>query len=139
MTRALGIARRMGAALLLAGALPAGADAAPLQTPDRTGKEFAVDLKGRKMRLPVLLALRMAAPSARRRIRGFLVGRSSPPPLLKEVVHDIRDSGALEECTAIARSHIARAKRSLASAADGVCRGALTWLAGSLLRAQKLE
>ena len=110
-----------------------------LQTQDRTGKEFAADLKGRRLRLPVLLALRMAPPSARRRIRSFLVGRSSPPPLLKGVVHDIRDSGALEECTAIARSHIARAKRSLAKAADGVCRGALTWLAGSLLREQKLE
>jgi hypothetical protein len=35
VTRALGIARRTGAALLLAGALPAGAGAAPLQTPDR--------------------------------------------------------------------------------------------------------
>ena len=110
-----------------------------LQTPDRTGKNFAVDLKGRKMRLPVLVALRTAPPSARRRIRSFLVGRNSPRPLLKEVVRDIRDSGALEKCTAAARSHVERAKRSLARFDDGVCKGALTWLAASLLHAQKLE
>lgn len=110
-----------------------------IHKPARTGKNFATDLKGRKMRLPVILALRMGTPRIREAIRRFLRGKKSSTAEVAKIAALIRTSGALEACSPLARRHRNLSLDSLYGVKTRLTRESLTWLAGSLLRAQRLE
>ena len=110
-----------------------------IHKPERTGKNFATDLRGRKMRLPVILALRLGRPRVRETIRRFLRRKKSSTAEVAKIAGLIRASGALEACTRLARRHRNSSLHSLSGVKTRLTRKSLTWLAASLLRAQRLE
>jgi geranylgeranyl pyrophosphate synthase len=110
-----------------------------LHRPERTGKNFATDLRGRKMRLPVVLALGLGTRGVRESIKRFLRGRKKSNAEVSKIAELIRSSGALEAGTQAARRHRDKSLDSLSGVKTPLTRKSLTWLAASLLRAQKLE
>jgi geranylgeranyl pyrophosphate synthase len=109
-----------------------------LQTPKQTGKSFASDLKGRKMRLPLILALRGRGHEAKW-LRRFLTGKSPGPSEVRTAARMIRESGALHECLRTAKRYLTRAVKNLSGVRNGVTVDSFAWLASTLLEAQGLE
>jgi len=98
------------------------------------------DLMNRRMRLPMLFALQMAAKPDAARLRSFL--KSVGPPKAQQLAamaDIIEGSGALEGCRQVALRHVATSKRALDGVKDSLSRERLHWLAATLLRAQDLE
>ncbi len=108
-------------------------------SPGQTGKNFATDLKQRRMRLPVILALARGSRSQKRWLRRFLESRDPSPRAVREAAALIRDTGAPQACLAIARQYLARSLRALDGVSSRYSHEHLAWLAGSLLRDQGLE
>jgi len=104
--------------------------------PSQTGKGLAPDLKGRRMRLPMILALRLSRPDQARLLRQFLrsphISRAATLAALKL----IRNSGALQTCQAKAQAYLRRAKEALTSVETPLTRERLAWLCDSLFTAQ---
>ncbi len=98
------------------------------------------DLMQRRMRLPMIFALRQAKPSGVARLRSFLKGKQPPTAgELSTVTAIIVESGALESCRRQALRHIAASRRSLVGLRNELSRERLRWLADTLLLAQGLE
>lgn len=98
-----------------------------------TGKPFAPDLQGRRMRLPVILALQLGAKNDVRWLKEFLKSSDNSRMVLLEAANRIKNSGALQVCQAVANDYITRSIRSLA-AIEGTPTGkSLTWLARRLV------
>ena len=98
------------------------------------------DLMNRRMRLPMVFALQMAAKREAAKLRSFL--KSAGPPKVQQLAsmaEIIEGSGALESCRSVALRHVAASKRALAGVTDPLSRERLHWLAATLLRAQGLE
>jgi geranylgeranyl pyrophosphate synthase len=104
---------------------------------DVTGKTFACDLKSRKMRLPMIEALRLSSGREAEVLRNFMGSRRSGVGL-RQVLRLIEDCGALKACQATARRYVARALNSLDSTKNRRIRENLRWLAESLFSAQML-
>lgn len=107
--------------------------------PAGTGKDFATDLKGRRMRLPMILALKLSGGKDAAFLKGFLRNRDSSRATLREVAKRIRESSALETCQAIARHYVDRSLESLSGMERSLTGQGLRWLSESLFRAQGLQ
>jgi geranylgeranyl diphosphate synthase type II len=74
--------------------------------PGDTGKSYGCDLANRRMRMPVMLALRLAPSREAKFLRGYLSEGSSRPPDIRRAVKVIEHSGALAECKKAATRHL---------------------------------
>lgn len=108
--------------------------------PRRAGLVAGSDLVMRRMRLPLILALRQAGREDAAALRRFL-NRSGPTGKREydRVARIITGSGALESCRRRAARHVAAARRALAGLEDRFSAGMLGWLAATLMAAQGLE
>lgn len=104
-----------------------------------SGKEFAADLRNRRMRLPVMLALRMASPQDAAFLRRFYRRSGSSASELRRAAAILRRSGALAICQRAAQRHISLALRALRGLRRTTSAARLYWLAAALMLAQGLE
>ncbi len=109
-----------------------------IDRPGVTGKSDAMDLRNRRMRLPVLLALERAAPREAQFLRALMENRRAGRAEIKRAREIIRRSGALEACLRAARRHLSSALLALSGIKPGPTTQNLRWLAGTLLAAQRL-
>ena len=106
---------------------------------DVTGKSYATDLKNRRMRLPMILALQKAAPRDVRFLKTFMRKARQSSADVERARTIIRASGAIAGCMRTARWHLARAGRTLSNMQESLSTRSLRWLAETLLTAQRLE
>lgn len=98
-----------------------------------TGKTYASDLKARRMRLPLILALRRANRSQRQLLNRFLHNDTPRQPSVAQVADIIRDCGALRASQLIANRYLTTALSALAKLPPSVTAERFRWLAESLL------
>ena len=104
-----------------------------------TGKNFAADLRNARLKLPLLLALRLSGGKDREFLKHLLTGGKPSGFELRHAVQIIQNSGAIAQCTGIARRYLARSLQALSHTHSQVSRTHLSWLSASLLAAQRLE
>ena len=104
--------------------------------PGEGWKSFASDLKGQRMRLPMILALRQGSRRDTRFLKGFLTKTRVSNADVHAAAKVIRNSGALEACRAIARGHLNRALDSISGMEPSLTTKNLRWLCESLFAAQ---
>lgn len=114
-------------------------DITDAQPAGETGKSPAADLKNRRVRLPVLLALAMASPRDAAFLRRFYRRRNASRSDLRRAAGILRRSGALADCQREAERHLSRALNALRGLRRGVPVARLKWLAETLIEAQNLE
>jgi geranylgeranyl diphosphate synthase, type II len=95
-----------------------------------TGKTYASDLKARRMRLPIIMALRLANRSQRQLLYRFLRNKT---PRIEQVATVIRDCGALQASLLVANRYLTSSLRSLAKLPPSLTTQRLRWLAERLL------
>ncbi len=105
-------------------------------TPSDTYKSARSDLRQRRMRLPMILALQFSKPRPRAILRGFLRCNQAS---VAEIVRIIEEVGAIEACQMIARRYLRRALRSLEPVQTRITRGSLHWLAEDLMNSWPLR
>jgi len=98
-----------------------------------TGKTYASDLKGRRMRLPIIMALRLANRSQRQLLDRFLRKKTPREPRIEQVAAVIRDCGALQASLLIANEYLTSSLRSLAKLTPSLTTQRFRWLAERLL------
>jgi geranylgeranyl pyrophosphate synthase len=98
-----------------------------------TGKTYASDLKGRRMRLPIIMALRLANRSQRQLLGRFLRGKTPREQHIEQVAAVIRDCGALQASLLIANQYLTSSLRSLAELPPSLTTQRFRWLAERLL------
>jgi geranylgeranyl pyrophosphate synthase len=99
-----------------------------------TGKTYASDLKRRRMRLPLILALRLANRSQRQLLHRFLRKNRTHQPRIQQVASVIRDCGALKASQRVASRYLSRSLRSLAKLPASITRERFGWLAERLFQ-----
>jgi geranylgeranyl pyrophosphate synthase len=108
-------------------------DIVDMLPPRETGKTYAGDLKGRRMHLPLIMAIRMANPSQKKLLHRFLRENAPHRPRIEQVATVIRDCGALEASQRIARRYLNASLRSLSKLPPGIATDHFRWLAKRLL------
>lgn len=68
---------------------------------EEVGKPLGIDIKEKKMTLPLIHALSKASWLERRRIMGIVRNESSKPKKVKEVIEFVRNSGGIEYAQAV--------------------------------------
>jgi geranylgeranyl pyrophosphate synthase len=104
-----------------------------------TGKTFASDLKGHRMRLPLIMALRMTNKKDAAFLKRFLLQKKFAEADLKACIQIILNCDAIPACKSRASSYLKRSLKSISSMRKGLTRSSLTWLSESLLAAQGLN
>ena len=102
-----------------------------------TGKDFAADLKNRRLRLPMILALKMTTNRDFEKLTDFLNKKGNSD--LNLIVAIVTKCGAIEKCVAIARRYIQRGQKLLTCLAKTTTRHSLEQLLDDLLHKQLLE
>lgn len=97
-----------------------------------TGKTYASDLKGRRMRLPIIMALRLANRSQTQLLHRFLRRDTPHRPSIDQVATVIRECGALEASQRIASRYLSSSLCSLAKLPPSVTKERFQWLAERL-------
>lgn len=98
-----------------------------------TGKTYASDLKGRRMRLPIIMALQLANRSQRQLLHRFLRKKALRKQSIEQVAAVIRDCGALQASLLIANRYLNSSLRSLARLQPSLTTQRFRWLAERLL------
>lgn len=101
-----------------------------------TGKTYASDLKRRRMRLPIIMALRLCDRSQRKVLDRFLRKGATDETTIPQVVTVIRDSGALKASFFMANQYLATSLRSLAKLPPSITTERFHWLVERLLLCQ---
>ena len=99
-----------------------------------TGKTYASDLKVRRMRLPLIMALRLANRGQRQLLYRFLSRDVDRRPGIEQVATVIRHCGALEASQRIARRYLRASLGRLSKLPPSVTAERLRWLAERLFR-----
>ena len=107
-----------------------------LDTSADTGKSSGRDLVNRRMRLPIMLALRMANSRDARLLRRFMTETSTSRGKVREAVRVIQRSGALEGCKKAAQHHVTQSISALRRLSLTLPVQRLEWLSRTLLRTQ---
>jgi geranylgeranyl pyrophosphate synthase len=94
-----------------------------------TGKSYASDLKGRRMRLPIIMALRLANQRQRQLLESFLRRKNPREWRIDQVAAVIRESGALRASMLIANQYVTRSLRILTELPPSITRERFRWLA----------
>lgn len=97
-----------------------------------TGKTYASDLKRRRMRLPLIMALRLANRSQRQLLYRFLGKNTERHSRIEQVATFIRHCGALEASQRIARCYLSTSLRRLSKLPPSVTAERFRWLAERL-------
>jgi geranylgeranyl diphosphate synthase, type II len=100
----------------------------------QTRKTYASDLKGRRIRLPLILALRLANRSQRELLHCFLRKNTTRQLRVEQVAAVIRDCGALRASQRIANRYLSSSLRSLTKLPAGVTAQRFRWLAERLFQ-----
>ncbi len=98
----------------------------------KTGKTYASDLKGRRMRLPLITALRLANRNQAELLHRFLRKDTAHQPRVEQVAAVIRDCGALEASRRQARRYVSSCLRSLSKLPTSLTTERFRWLAERL-------
>jgi geranylgeranyl pyrophosphate synthase len=109
-----------------------------VHSPGKTGKNFATDLRQRRVRLPLLMALQLGSRETRRWLRRFLRHDNPLPAEIVRTAALIEDTGSLDACKRIANRYLAKSLQALSGVESKLTREHLGWLSESLLRAQGL-
>jgi geranylgeranyl pyrophosphate synthase len=104
----------------------------------QTGKSQSPDLKGRRMRLPIILALQSGRPSDAKLLRDFLGSTGTSDADIIAAARTIRNSGVLETCKSTAQRYLRRAKKALEAITNPLTADRLGWLCDSLFTVQEL-
>lgn len=104
----------------------------------QTGKSLSPDLKGRRMRLPIIVALQASRSRDAKLLRQFLRSSGTSDADIIAAVRIIQNSGALETCKSTAQRYLRRAKKALEAITNPLTAGRLGWLCDSLFAAQEL-
>ena len=109
-----------------------------VEKPKRAGMAAGSDLMNRRMRLPLLHALRQADPEGRAELRDFVAHRGADERQYDRIARIIAGSGAMETCRMAAQRQVTASLRALRvlRPAHGV--RMLGWLAETLMKAQGL-
>jgi geranylgeranyl pyrophosphate synthase len=107
-----------------------------INLPAETGKSYGCDLVNRRMRLPALLALRLAGRHDASFLRRYLSDNSSGRGNPRKAARVIERSGALGECKKAAQRHLTQSLSALRRLPQTVPVQRLAWLSQTLLRAQ---
>lgn len=99
----------------------------------QTGKTYACDLKGRRMRLPLILALRLANQEQRKLLRLFLRNDPARRPRIEQVAAVIVNCGACQASQSAARHYLRASLSTLSRLEPGITVTRLRWLAERLL------
>jgi heptaprenyl diphosphate synthase len=116
-------------------------DIVDVQPSALSGKDFATDLRNRRMRLPVILALQLASARDAAFLRG-LYRKARPQDQgrdLRRAARILRRCGALAACRREAGRHISQALEALRGLRRTTPLARLRWLAETLLEAQELD
>ena len=108
-------------------------------SPAETGKSYATDLRNRRMRLPVILALRMASRQDAAFLRRLYRKPGAPASEVRRAAAILRRCGALASCKKGADRHISQALAALRGLRPSAPVARLRWLAETLMEAQNLE
>jgi len=100
----------------------------------QTGKTYASDLKGRRMRLPLIMALRLANRGQRELLRRFLSANRARRPGIEQVAAVILGCGACQASQRVARYYLRSSLSSLSKLEPGITAERFRWLAGRLLK-----
>jgi len=104
-----------------------------------TGKTYATDLKNRRMRLPVILALQMAGDRDRKFLREVFGKSRLVSDDIERARCIIRDCGAVDACRRSAKDHLSKGVRHLSRMRSSLTTRNFKWLSDTLLTAQRLE
>lgn len=74
------------------------------------GKPLGIDIKEKKMTLPLIYALNKAARSDKRRVINIIKNRSDEPKQVSEVIAFVKDSGGIEYATTAMEQYVQQAK-----------------------------
>jgi geranylgeranyl pyrophosphate synthase len=99
-----------------------------------TGKTYASDLKVRRMRLPLIMALRLANRGQRQLLHRFLSSDIDRRPPIEQVATVIRHCGALEASQLIAKRYLRASLGRLSKLPPSVTAERFRWLAEGLFR-----
>ncbi len=102
-----------------------------------TGKPLAPDLQARRMRLPIILALRMGEKGDRKWLKDFLRSKDNSKAVLREAANRIRKTGALDVSQMVANNYLIRSIRNLDAMKGTPTANALTQLAQRLVDASR--
>lgn len=114
-------------------------DIVDLQPSSETGKDFAADLRNRRMRLPVILALQLAGARDAAFLRGLYRKSRRKARDVRRAAGILRRCGALKACEREAERHISQALDALRGLRPTTPVARLRWLAETLLETQDLE
>jgi len=114
-------------------------DIVDLQPSALSGKDFATDLRNRRMRLPLMLGLKLASARDAAFLRGLYRKARPKGRDLRRAVGILRRCGALEACQREAERHISRALEALRALPRTTPLARLRWLAETLLETQDLD
>lgn len=82
--------------------------------PERTGKDYGVDIRKRRMRLPLIIALQTATAGERLVLRKYLTNSSIPERHeVRRIARIIKNVGAIEYCRKVMRRYVNKAMGSL--------------------------
>ena len=109
-----------------------------IDSEDVTGKNYAADIKNRRMRLPVIVSLAAGSSGDLRNIHNAFRKKRLSSAEIKRTAQVIRESGALDACRRIAKQHLSQAVRHLGLMNQSLSTRSLKWLCDTLLTAQRL-
>lgn len=92
---------------------------------ETTGKPAGLDLRERKVTLPLIAALRTASPAARRRVEQLFTEDSPSDTAIADVVDIVKVAGGLEYARRRGEQYASRAAEALAALPDTSAREAL--------------
>jgi heptaprenyl diphosphate synthase len=100
--------------------------------PSDTGKDFATDLRRKRLRLPTLLALRDGPPTCRRALRNYLAHGEAAPQRIEALVDEIKSSGAIARSNQIALRTLREAMNAISDIRRTRTKRELEFMVGAL-------
>ena len=89
------------------------------------GKPLGIDIKEKKMTLPLIYALNKASYLERRRIINIIKNESEKPKKVNEVIEFVKNSGGIDYATQAMNHYVAEAQTLLDSFPDSSYRQSL--------------
>jgi len=104
-------------------------------SPSITGKTFACDIKCRRLRLPVILALELSSKGDRNYLMQFITHENNLTfNKIRKIIKLIKRCGSIDKCNMIAGQYIYRAIEAISVIENKLSKNMLRLLALSLLR-----
>ncbi|MET3126952.1 octaprenyl-diphosphate synthase [Arcicella rosea] len=92
------------------------------------GKPLGIDIKEKKMTLPLIYALNQASWSTKRNIINIIKNESDNPKKVAEVISFVKQSGGLEYATKVMKNIVEEAQNILSTFPDSIYRKSLAGL-----------